>query len=923
MFLDPESTPPKLYGRRRECDALDDLVRSARAGHSGVVVVHGEPGIGKSALLDYVATVAAGCRVLRVAGVESELELAFAGLHQLCRPLLDLLDRLPAPQADALGVAFGMSVGDPPDRFLVGLAALTLLAEGARDQPLVCLVDDAHWLDQASAQTLTFVARRLEAEAVVLVVATRPGADGQTWLRLPELTLRGLPRSDAERLLRSTITSPMDRRVRDRILAETRGNPLALLELPRWFSTTELTVGPHAGGTPSLTSRMEAAFRLELEPLPKPSRRLLLVAAAEPLGDVGLLWRAAEQLGLGRDAAVAAQASGLVEIRDRVLFRHPLVRSVVYHSASVLERRKAHRALAAVTDPAHDPDRRAWHLANAATEPDEAVAGELERSAERASAQGGLAASAAFLQQAALLTPDASDRARRQIGAIQALFGGGQFGAASDLLTVITNESLNDLQRARLDMLRAQIAFVSRRDKASLPVLLQAARRMETVDPGLALDSYVDALTAALFAARLAPGSVVLEVAQAARSAQLPAGLRRSDVLLQAVAVLYAEGYPTAVPMLEDVIRVFDSEDLSRKEGVRLLFLVAAVAAGLWDDRSWDSLSRRHLEIVRESGAVSALSLALDTRVYVELFTGELATASRLVEEVRAVDSAAEAALPTYGVLAHAAFRGDEAEALPLIAELMADAVDRGEGLGVVVAQWALALLYNGHGRYRDALEDGQVATTALPVEIAVGTWWMVELVEAATRASEHGTAAQAFQHVSETALASGSDWALGVKARCEAQLNDGERAESLYREAIDRLERTLVRTDTARARLLYGEWLRRVGRRLDAREQLHAAHDQLTTMGLGAFAERARRELAATGETVRKRTVETLHELTPQELHIARLAADGLTNPDIGAELFISPRTVEWHMRKVFTKLGVTARRQLRDTLEAKLPAG
>ncbi|MDD9369362.1 MAG: LuxR C-terminal-related transcriptional regulator, partial [Acidimicrobiales bacterium] len=427
----------------------------------------------------------------------------------------------------------------------------------------------------------------------------------------------------------------------------------------------------------------------------------------------------------------------------------------------------------------------------------------------------------------------------------------------------------------------------------------------------------------ALFAARLAPGSGVLEVARAARSAPLPAALRRSNALLQAVAVLYSEGYPTAVPLLEDAIRAFDSEDLSRKEGVRLLFLGAAVAAGLWDDRSWDSVSRRHLEIVRESGAVSALSLALDTRVYVELFTGELATANRLVEEVRAVDSAAEVALPTYGVLAHAAFRGNEPEARPLIVAMTAEAVDRGEGLGVVVAQWAHALLCNGHGRYRAALEDGQVATTALPVEIAVGTWWMVELVEAAARSSEYGTAAQAFEQVSETALASGSDWALGVKARCEAQLNDGERAESLHREAIDRLERTILRTDAARARLLYGEWLRRVGRRLEAREQLRAAHDQLTTMGLNAFADRARRELAATGEMVRKRTEDTLHDLTSQELHIARLAAAGLTNPDIGTELFISPRTVEWHMRKIFTKLGITSRRQLRDALEAKLLAG
>lgn len=919
------STPPQLLGRRRECDALDDLVRSARSGHSGVLVVHGEPGIGKSALLDHVAAGASDCRVLRVAGVESERELAFAGLHQVCRPFLDQLDRLPAPQADALGVALGSSVGDPPDRFLVGLAALTLLAEGARDEPLVCLVDDAQWLDKASAQTLTFVARRLDAEAVVLVVATRPHEDGHIWSRLPRLDVRGLPRSDAEDLLRSTVTSPLDPRVRDRILAEARGNPLALMELPRWFSTTELVVGPHAGGAPSLTNRMEAAFRLDLEQLPEPSRRLLLVAAAEPLGDVGLLWRAAEHLGLDRDAALAAQASGLVEVRDRVLFRHPLVRSVVYHSATVPERRGVHGALAAVTDPTSDPDRRAWHLASSATGPDEAVASELELSADRAAARGGLAASAAFLQQAALLTPDAPDRARRQMKAAEVFFGAGQLDAASDLLPVIASEPLDDRQQARLEMMRAQIAFTRRRDHDSLPVLLKAARRMEVVDAELALDSYVDALTAALFAARLAPASAVMDVARAARGARLPEEMRTSDVLLEAVAVLYVEGYPTAVPLLEDAVGRCRREDLSRKEGVRLLFLAAAVAAGLWDDRAWDHLSRRHLEIVRESGTLSALPLALDTRVIVELLTGERSAADRLVEEIRAVDSAAQAVLPSYGVLAHAAFRGDETKAQPLIAAVHADAVDRGEGIGVAVAHWMHALLCNGQGRHRDALADGDVVATALPVEIAVGTWGIVELIEAAAQAGEHATAVAAFEQLAEMARASGTDWALGVAARCEAQLRDGERAESLYRESIDRLGRTLVRTDGARARLLYGEWLRRVGRRPEAREQLRAAHDQLMAVGLYAFADRARRELAAVGETVptRTRARTTLHDLTSQELHIARLAADGLTNPDIGAELFISPRTVEWHMRKVFTKLGISSRRQMRDALGADLPAG
>lgn len=917
----PESAPPRLYGRRIERETLDGLVRAARAGRSGALVVHGEPGIGKSALLDAAAAAAAGCRVLRVAGVESEMELAFAGLHQLCLPLLDRLDQLSAPQANALGVAFGLHDGKPPNRFLVGLAALTLLADGARHQPLVCLIDDAHWLDQASAQSLTFVARRLDAEAVVLVFATRIGADDPTWVRLPRLPVPGLARPEAEALLESAITGPLDRRVRERILAETRGNPLALLELPRWFSATELAFGPEPGTAPTLTGRMEDAFRRSLEPLPDQSRQLLLLAAAEPVGDVALLWDAAERLGLGREAAVAAQTSGLLEVRDAVAFRHPLMRSVVYRSATAPQRQAVHRALADVTDPERDPDRRAWHLAQAIAGPDKEIAGELERSAERARAQGGMAAAASFLGRAARLTPDPEVRAWRQVNAIHTMLHAGAVDTALELMAVAEGEALTDLQRARLEVLRAKIEIQALRGTDALPRLLAGARRLEELDPEFTLDSYAEALAGALVAAAMAPAAEATAVARATLRARMPAAPRRVDLLLRAVAALHLEPLSAAVPLVQRVVRLFDTDELTLEDAVQFMMLATFTVVSVWDDQGWDRLSRRHLELVRGAGAVGALHPALTLRVFVELFRGDVATAAKLVEEIRAVDSAVDAALTPYGGIGLAGFRGREAEAVPLLAAASAEALARGDDNGVWMTQWAQAVLYNGLGRYREALAVGRDATDR-PAVVSVAAWRQVELVEAAVRAGEPGIAAEAFARLSSVTEASGSNWALGVAARCEAQLHDGERAEARYREAISRLGRTRIRTDLARARLLYGEWLRRVGRRVEARRQLRTAYDALTMMGLEAFAERARRELAATGEAVRKRTEDTRPQLTVQELHIARLAANGLSNPDIGTELFISPRTVEWHMRKVFTKLGITSRHQLRDAVGIALPA-
>ena len=902
-----------LQGRPNECELLDRLLEAVRGGESRALVVRGEPGVGKSALLEYVVGRASECRVARAAGVQSEMELAFAGLQQLCAPMLDRLERLPAPQRDALGTAFGLTAGAAPDPFLVGLAVLGLLSEVADERPLVCLVDDAQWLDRASVQALEFVARRLFAESVALVFGVRQSRSREEQLLpgLPELVVEGLRDGDARELLDSVIAGPLDERVRDRIVAETRGNPLALLELPRGRTPTELAGGFGFPIAQTLSGRIEDSFQRRLAPLPAQTRRLLLVAAAEPLGEPVLVWGAAERLGIAAEAADAAESEGLVEFGVRVTFRHPLVRSAIYGSASPKERREVHRALAAATDPDVDPDRRAWHRAQATPRPDEEVASELERSAGRAQARGGLAAAAAFLEQAARLTPSPARRGERALAAAQAKHQAGAPDAALGLLAMAQAGPLDELQRARADLLRAQIAFAVNRGSDAPPLLLKAAKRLEPLDVRLSRETYLEALWAAMFVGRLASGGGLLEVAQAARGA--PRSLqpaRAADRLLDGLALLITEGYSAGTPMLRRALSAFRSEDISREEGLRWLWLACRAAVALWDDETWELLSTRHVQLARDAGALSVLPIALISRMGVQLWTGELAAAASLNHEVEAVTDATGSHLAPYGALGLAAFRGRAAEASELTETNMKGVVARGEGQGVALIDWTSAVLYNSVGRYEDALAAAQRAGEH-PEELPFA-WGLVEFIEASTRTGKATGAADALQRLSETTRASGTDWALGIEARSRALLSDGEAAERLYREALDRLGRTRVRWALARAHLLYGEWLRRERRRLDARKQLRTAHEMFVTMGMEAFAERAARELLATGETARKRTIETSTQLTAQEAQAARLARDGLSNPEIGARLFISTRTVQYHLRKVFMKLGINSRTQL-----------
>jgi DNA-binding CsgD family transcriptional regulator len=911
-----------LQDRRSECGTLDRLLEGVRAGRSGVLVVRGEPGVGKSALLEYVAEGATGCRVARAAGVQSEMELPFAGLHQLCAPMLDRLERLPGPQRDALRVAFGVSGGEAPDRFRVGLAVLSLLSEVAAERPLLCVVDDAQWLDRESAQALGFVARRMVAESVGLVFAAVES--GGELAGLPELVVEGLLDGDARALLGSALQGPLDERVRDRIVAETRGNPLALLEWPRGVTAAELAGGFGLPDALPLSGRIEESFRRRLEALPPESQRLLLVAAAEPVGEPALVWRAAERLGVEVEAAAAsAAAAGLLEFGARVRFRHPLVRSAVYRAASLQERQEAHRALAEATDREVDPDRRAWHRAHAAAGPDEEVAEELERSAGRAQARGGPAAAAAFLERAAGLTLEPARRAARALAAAQAKYEAGAPDAALELLATAQAGPLDELRCARVDVLRAHLASAVSRGSEAPALLLKAAKRLEPLDAGLARETYLDALSAAMFAGRLAGG--VREVAEAAlaagRAGSSRVAPRASDLVLDGLALLITEGYAAGTPMLRSALTAFRGEDITREEEIRWLWFACRAAADLWDDETRYVLSARHVELARDAGALTVLPIALNTRIAVHLNAGELAAAASLVEEIEAVTDATGIHLPPYGALSLAAWQGREAEASALIDATVKEVTPRGEGIGLTVAQLASAVLYNGVGRYEQALAAAEQAGE-YPEELLLTTGGLIELIEAAARSGQPERAARALRRLSETTRAGGTEWALGIEARSRALLSEGEAAERLYREAIDRLGRTRARVELARAHLLYGEWLRRENRRLDAREHLRTAHEMLTAMGIEAFAQRAARELLATGETARKRTIETSDELTAREVQIARLASEGLSNTEIAARLFLSPRTVEYHLTKIFAKLDISSRHQLRRVLSSERDA-
>jgi DNA-binding CsgD family transcriptional regulator len=905
---------PGWFGRIAELEILGQLISDVKSGHSAVLVVRGEPGIGKTALLRTLVGEASGFRVMRAAGVESEMELPFAGLHQLCAPMFRRLGSLPDPQRRALSVAFGLASGDSPDRFLVALAALGLLADTSEQQPLLCVVDDAQWLDQSSAQVLGFVGRRLLAESIAMVFAARTPANTPDHLAgLPELRLGGLDEEPARALLATVTSGPLDERVRARIIEETHGNPLALLELFRGLGPADLAGGfalPDAGDLPR---RIEDQYVERLNHLPREVQRLVLLAAADPVGDSALILRAARLLGLDIRAGRLAADAGLLDMGANVRFRHPLVRSAAYRAAAEEDRRAAHDALAAATDPQTDPDRRAWHRARATVGPDEVVARELIHSASRAQRRGGAAASAAFWEHAVALTPDPGERASRALTAAEAKYAAGDFEAAQSLLAAAEVGPLGELADAYVQRMRAQVAFALRRGSDAPPLLLRAAQRLRTLDAQLAQQTYLEALVAAIYAGRLAHGGDVLEIARAATFT--PSGtdpLAHSHLLLRGLAVRLTDGYVAAAPTLKDALRRYRATQPQELDWLWVSY--SLVAMDLWDDEAWFELAAGQVRRARADGTLSWLPFALDYLAEIHIQAGELAQAAALLMEAECIDPGVRAATLPYVSLLLAAWRGDAATAAGLTELMVRGASTRGEGSALTYADYARAVLHNGLGEHRLAADAAHRASSV--DELVISPWSLYELVEAAVRSDQRERASTAADQLSEIAAASAGEWARGAAARSRALLSEGRAAEGLHRDAIELLSRTRIATHLARARLSYGEWLRREGRRVDARAQLRLAFDAFASMGVHAFGERARRELQATGEKARRRTEDTRDELTPQEEEIAQLACEGRTNPEIGAQLFISARTVEWHLGKVFAKLEVTSRRELHKAL-------
>ena len=902
-----------LLGRAGECALLDALIRDVRQGQSRSLVLRGEAGIGKTALLEYLMAAGPDLMVVRAAGVESEMELAYASLHQLCGPLLHRLESLPDPQRQALEIVFGLSAGAAPDRFLVALAVLSLLSEVSEERPVLCVVDDAQWLDQTSALTLAFVARRLLAEPVGLVFAARE--PGDQLRHLPDLEVGGLHDGDARALLSSAVRFRLDERVRDRIVAETRGNPLALLELPHGLSATELA-GFGTAAVSALPGRLEDSFRRRIAALPEPTRRLLLIAAADPLGEPILAWRAAELQGIGAQAAAPAAEAGLCEFGIRVRFRHPLVRAAAYGAGTPDERRWARAAIAEVTDAEADPDRRAWHRALACAGPDEMVADDLERSAVRARARGGQAAAAAFLERSMDLSLDPARRAERALAAAEAKHLAGSAEDALRLAALAERGLLNEPQRVRVDVLRGRVATIQRRASDAPPLLLRAARRLERFDRRVAGDTYRDAFIAAIYAGRFAGDTGLPAVAAAIRSTA-PSAVPPSaaDELLDAAALLVDAGYATGAPAVQRALAAFRATPISREFDLHWFFLAGRISIWVWDHETWDVLSGRMLKLVRDAGVLALLPFADAARVGWELFAGDLAAVSAYVEEQDRVQEAIGGDSSPGSRIILAAYRGHEAEVAQLDEATTRDAVARGDGPWVAMLNWSTAVLCNGLGRHDEALRAAQLGA-AYPPDMHMSSWALSELIEAAARCGRPEAAADALGRLAEMARACGTDWVLGVEARARALVADPAAADELYRQAIECLRRTRFRTELARSQLLYGEWLRREGRRVDARIQLRAAYDEFMSIGMEAFAERARVELAATGEKVHKPTVETRDSLTAQERQIAELARDGLSNPEIGTRLFLSRRTIQYHLAKVFGKLGIRSRHELASAL-------
>ena len=909
---DGERGPAVLIGRTRESSQLESLFAEARPGGSRVLVLRGELGIGKTDLLEYAVSSAPGWRVVRTVGVESEAELPFAALQQLCSSSLDLLEGLPGPQRDALSVAFGLTLGEGAERFLVGLATLSLFSKMADAQPLICVVDDAQWLDRESAQALSFVARRLMSEPIVMLFATREYGDHLAGL--PELMVEGLNDEDAAELLSSVVSGLVSPSVRSRIIAETRGNPLALLELPRGLTQAELAVGFGPRVDVSVPRKIEETFGRRIGRLPLDTQRLLLVAAADHLGDAAKVWRAAEILGIAKDAAGPAEEAELLDIGTAVRFRHPLVRSAVYRSASSRERRVVHQALADATDPAVDPDRHAWHLAATTAAPDEAIAEELERSAARARQRGGCAAAAALLERSAELTPEAAPQAVRRLLASGAYLQAGAITRAEELLEMSKRFLVDPVARAQAMRVEGVLRFVEGRGGDTPTLLFGASMAMKELDDRRASEAMMEAVEAAMWAGHLTNGTTLADVAESVRTWSEPEQeMTTAALLLRGYAERPTAAYSAPVRWWRRAVKM-GADDVSGSTRLQLLGMLWNASGDMLDFESHISMARERVRQAREEGALATLPIALVCLAWTELLAGRTEVAEALNAEGTGIAGATGApefpgahGIVHLGILA---WRGRDSEVRQLADEVASEAVRQGQGMTLNIVDFVLTILELGHGRYEEARKHALAVYDADP--LYVGSMSLADLVEAAWRSDDPDSAKLALERLFERADASRTPWALGLLSRSRALMAADGESEAHYLDALELLGRSGVVPDLARAHLLYGEWLRRQRRRLEAREHLLKAYETFSEIGAAGFARRAEAELLATGERARQRVEHTRIELTPQERQVAQLAAEGGSNGEIAAKLYISPHTVSYHLRKVYAKLGVKSRTQL-----------
>jgi DNA-binding CsgD family transcriptional regulator len=879
-----------LYGRDDEQALIDGLLAGAAAGRSGALVITGEPGIGKTALLDY-AVRTTDARVLRAAGAESEAELPFAGLQLLLRSTLGSLDALPDVQATALRGVLGLAATDGPDRFLIGLAVLSLLSE--LDGPVLCVVDDAQWLDKESAEALQFAARRLDAEGVVLLFGVR---EETRFPGLPTLRLSGLDTAAAAALLAER-DADLPSGLRYRLLAEAGGNPLALIELPT-------TLDP-AGGLP-LTDRLRAAFADQVRRLPEGTRTALRVAAAEDGGDLAVVLRAAATLGASVDDLTPAEAAGLVRLTGETLtFRHPLLRAATYQDVPLGERLALHRALADALDRPEDADRRAWHLAAATTVPDEEVAAELERVAAMAGRRSGHAAAAAAYERAVRLTPAPAERVRRLLLAAEAAGEAGAVDHALDLAARVTEPPADPLLRARLTQVVAFGRFWQGRQAEAYRLLVDAAGELTG---HRAVETLIEAVYVAWFTGQ----RELVDAVDRLTELRVPA----EDRLLPMTRLLVS-GLSVAIgrPAAEPLDKACTEAVRAAGDDYRELLFACGVLVATGRDRQARELVESLVADTRARGTIAWLPNLLFVQAEVQLAHGQHRDAATTADE--ALRIATDAGLSQWpgqlgAVLAHlAAITGDEQRCRELVDPVLATPHDP----GLPRAQWALGLLDLGLGRAGAALDRlAELAAGADQYGVSV-TRSMPDLVEAAVRAGARDRAVAPFNRFASWAERTGQPWAEAVALRCRALLSPDEEAEGHYRAALERHRADHRVFERARTTLLYGEWLRRARRKAEASTQLRAALADFQRLNATPWTTRAATELTATGVTGASGTsapTGVAGALTPQELQIVRLAARGLSNRDIAAQLFLSPRTVGYHLYKAYPKLGVLSRGEL-----------